>query len=118
MPGVANHTADNDNRSGVFPYNLVFPPARNFLNSTFTETPTAQAKEQRPRVRIHPATAAARGITAHARVRIGNARGSVLPQAELDDGQYPHTLVVEGILPPHAFGEQQCVNLLVVSDPV
>jgi anaerobic selenocysteine-containing dehydrogenase len=118
MPGVADHSTDYEQATGEFPFKLVCPPARNFLNSTFTETPTARAKEQRPRVRIHPAAAAACGIARQARVRIGNARGSVVLEAELDDGQHPDTLVVEGIWQADAFEEKQCINTLIGGDPV
>ena len=37
-------------------------PARNFLNSTFNETPTSLAREVRPTVMIHPDDAAPLGI--------------------------------------------------------
>jgi anaerobic selenocysteine-containing dehydrogenase len=118
MPHVADHSDDYERASEAYPFKLVCPPARNFLNSSFTETPTARQKEQRPRVRIHPATAAAHDITPHARVRIGNARGSVVLAAELDDGQQMDTLVVEGIWQADAFEEKRCINTLIGGDPV
>ena len=52
------------------PFRLATSPARNFLNSTFTETPTSLDKERRPEVMIHPVDAAAPG---HRRRRLGEA---------------------------------------------
>lgn len=118
MPSVVDHSDDFERATEALPFKLVCPPARNFLNSTFTETPTARQKESRPRVRIHPATAADHGITERARVRIGNQRGSVVLEAELDRGQQPGTLIVEGIWQADAFEEKQCINVLIGGDPV
>ena len=37
------------------PYKLVCPPARHFLNTTFSETPTSHRQgAARPCVRMHP----------------------------------------------------------------
>ena len=44
------------------PFRLATSPARNFLNSSFNETPTSRAKERRPEVMIHPVDAAELGI--------------------------------------------------------
>ena len=40
------------------PFRLATSPARNFLNSSFTETPTSRDKEGRPELMIPPADAA------------------------------------------------------------
>src|SRR5262249_7953545 len=68
------------------PFRLVAPPARSFLNSTFTETPSSQAREQRPTVLVHPADCAALGIGGGDLVRLGNERGSVAIHAKPFDG--------------------------------
>src|SRR5581483_160429 len=93
MPALPDHSDDYERASEALPFKLVCPPARNFLNSTFSETPTARAKERGPRLRMHPSAAATQGVTNGARVRIGNARGSVVLPAELDDGQQADTLI-------------------------
>jgi anaerobic selenocysteine-containing dehydrogenase len=67
---------------------------------------------------MHPDAAAASGIAAGARVRIGNARGSIVLAAELDAGQQPDTLIVEGIWPAEAFEEGHAINTLIGGDPV
>ncbi len=118
MQAMVDHSSDYERTTPDFPFKLVCPPARNFLNTTFSETPTAQQKEGRPRVRIHPCTARGFNIAAGDRVRIGNERGSVVLEAEYDDGQQPETLVVEGIWPADAFEERRCINTLIGSDPV
>jgi anaerobic selenocysteine-containing dehydrogenase len=58
------------------------------------------------------------GIANGTRVRIGNARGSVVLPAQLDEGQQVDTLIVEGIWPAEAFEERRCINTLIGGDPV
>jgi anaerobic selenocysteine-containing dehydrogenase len=118
MPAVVDHSDDYERASATLPFKLVCPPARNFLNSTFTETRTARQKERGPRLTVHPQAAAAYGIADGSRVRIGNARGSVVLHAELKASQQPQTLVAEGIWPADAFEEKQCINTLIGGDPV
>jgi anaerobic selenocysteine-containing dehydrogenase len=118
MPALVDHSTDYERATAALPFRLVCPPARNFLNSTFSETPTARAKEGGPRVRIHPSAAANYGVADGARVRIGNARGSVVLPAELDNGQQTNTLIVEGIWPADAFEERRGINTLIGGDPV
>lgn len=120
MPAVADWMDDYERADENHPFKLVTPPARHFLNSTFTETPTSLAKEGGvgPCVRIHPETAKSNGVSDGARVRLGNARGSVVVFAAFDDGQLPGTLVVEGIWPAQSFEEGRGINTLVGEDPV
>ena len=118
MPKLPDWSADFEQTNHVHPFKLVCPPARNFLNSTFSETPTGIAKERGPRVRVHQETAKDLGLSAGARVRIGNERGSVVLVAELVDGQREDTLIVEGIWPAEAFEEKQAINTLIGGDPV
>jgi hypothetical protein len=44
-----------------FPLALITPPARNFLNTSFANSPRFLAQEKSPSVLIHPADAATRG---------------------------------------------------------
>ena len=120
MPKVADWMADFERTNPEHPLKLVTPPARHFLNSTFTETPTSLAKEggAGPVVRIHSDTAGHYRVANGTRVRIGNARGSVVMPAVLDDGQLPDTLVIEGIWPAETFEERRGINTLVGEDPV
>ena len=118
MPKVVDSSTDFERPTDACPFELVCPPARNFLNTTFSETPTAREKEQRPRVRIHPSAAARYRVKNASRVRIGNARGSVVLEAHYDELQQLETLVVEGIWPADAFEEKTCINTLIGDDPV
>ncbi len=118
MPRLPDWSGNFEQATATHPFKLVCPPARHFLNSTFSETPTSIAKEARPQVRMHPKAALDCGIADGDRVRIGNDRGSVVLRARLDEQQQPATLVVEGIWPSDAFEEKQAINTLISADPV
>jgi anaerobic selenocysteine-containing dehydrogenase len=118
MPRVADWSPAYERAGPSHPYKLVCPPARHFLNSTFSETPTSRAKELAPCVRIHPEAARREGVEEGMWVRIGNARGSVVVPAKLDAGQQEMTLIVEGIWPAEAFLERRAINTLIGDDAV
>ena len=118
MPRIADWSSHYERADARHPYKLVCPPARNFLNSTFSQTPTSLAKEGGPCVRLHPSAAQREGVSEGSQVRIGNARGSVVLRARLDAGQQEMTLIVEGIWPAEAFLEQRAINTLIGDDPV
>jgi anaerobic selenocysteine-containing dehydrogenase len=99
------------------PFRLVAAPARNYLNTSFTETPTSRAREERPTVLVHPEDAAALAIGTGDRVRLGNRLGSLVVHAKVREGQPRGTLVVESIWPNDAFAEGIGINLLVSADP-
>ncbi len=117
MPGYADHWEALDAADEGRPYRLVAAPARGFLNTSFTETPGSQAREGRPEVLVHSETCAALGIADGARVRLGNALGSVVLHAKAFDGLQPDVLVVESIFPNHRFEEGLGINTLVSADP-
>ena len=85
---------DRGSRS-AHPFRLATSPARNFLNSTFNETPTSLARERRPEVMIHPADAAAAGIANGDEVVLGNTRGEVRIHARLFEGVRRGVLIAE-----------------------
>jgi len=117
MPDLPDHWDVIDRATDDRPFRLVTAPARNFLNSSFTETPTSLAREKRPTAKIHPDDAAPLGIAEGGRVRLGNDKGSVLLHAELFDGLRRGTVIVESVWPNHAFEEGIGINLLISSDP-
>ena len=98
-------------------FRMVAAPARNYLNSTFTETPTSQAKERRPTIMIHPEDCRALGIAEGDRVRIGNQRGSLVIHAKPFAGLQRGVVVVESIWPNRAFEEGIGINALISADP-
>ncbi|MGE3161299.1 MAG: molybdopterin-dependent oxidoreductase, partial [Burkholderiales bacterium] len=61
------------------------PPARNFLNSTFAHLKRFRDLEGEPRLEMHSADAAARGIRDGDIVRVFNARGSLRLRARVND---------------------------------
>jgi anaerobic selenocysteine-containing dehydrogenase len=117
MPALPDHMDNIDSAGEEHPYRLVTAPARRFLNSTFTETPTSQKKEGRPTVMIHPADCKDLGLQDGDRVRIGNRRGSVVVHARSFDGLQTGVVVVESIWPNKAFVEGVGINALTGSDP-
>jgi anaerobic selenocysteine-containing dehydrogenase len=99
------------------PFRMVTAPARQFLNSTFTETPGSLAREKRPTILIHPLDAESLGIVEAARVQIGNEQATIVVHAHLFDGLLRGVVVVEGIWPNNAFEGGIGVNALVSADP-
>jgi anaerobic selenocysteine-containing dehydrogenase len=117
MPGLPDFWDVIDRADETRPYRLVTAPARNYLNSSFTETPTSQAREGRPTVQIHRDDADELGIAEGGRVCIGNDKGSVLLHATITTGQRRGTVIVESIWPNAAFEEGVGINLLISADP-
>ena len=117
MPTLPDHVAIIDEADAEHPFRLVAAPARNYLNSSFTETPTSRKKEGRPTVLVHPGDCADLGFADGDRVRIGNRLGSVVVHARPFDGLQRGVVVVESIWPNAAFEEGNGINTLVSADP-
>ena len=77
MPAFPDHWGVIEAATEEHPFRLATSPARNFLNSSFTETPTSLDKERRPEVMIHPLDAASQGIAEGDWVKLKNHRGEV-----------------------------------------
>jgi len=118
MPQLPDHWEVIEEADDEHPFRLATSPARNFLNSTFNETPTSRAKEGRPQVLIHPADAAAAGISDGAEVLLGNRRGQVRLHGRLFDGVRRGVLVAEGIWPNDAFADGRGINTIIGSDAI
>ena len=73
------------------------PPAKDFLNTSFGCVDRMRRGEDKPRVKIHPADAAVRGIATDTLVRVFNRRGACLLFAEVTEDVPPGLLVAEGI---------------------
>jgi anaerobic selenocysteine-containing dehydrogenase len=99
------------------PFRLVAAPARQFLNSTFTETPTARQREKRPTLLLHPADARRLGIGEGDLARVGNRQATISLHARLFDGVLPGVVVIESIWPNSAFPGGLGVNALTSADP-
>ncbi|MBM3353262.1 MAG: molybdopterin oxidoreductase family protein [Betaproteobacteria bacterium] len=118
LPTLPDHHEAIEKPTAELPFRLATSPARNFLNSSFTETRSSVKREGRPTVLVHPSDAARAGVTEGARVRLGNPRGTVLVHARLFDGLREGVLVVEGIWPNASFEEGIGINALTGADPI
>ncbi len=100
------------------PFRLATSPARNFLNSSFTEMPTSRQKEGRPELLISPEDGARLVITDGTVVEIGNSRGEVRLHARLSDTVRPGVVIAEGIWPNGAHLDGEGINVLTGADAV
>jgi anaerobic selenocysteine-containing dehydrogenase len=118
LPPLPDFVPLTDAATTERPLRLVTAPARQFLNSTFTETPTARKREGRPQALISPEDGARFGVADGALIRLGNARGEVVLHARHIQGQTPGTVIVESIWPAASFGGvQHGINVLTSDEP-
>ncbi|MBT6272733.1 MAG: molybdopterin oxidoreductase family protein [Chromatiales bacterium] len=116
LPTLPDYIPITDQATEARPFRMVTAPARGYLNSSFTETPTSQRLEKRPTVLIHPQDCERLTLTDGARTRIGNEQGSVVVHAKIFDGLQPGVVVVESLWPSAAFEEGAGINTLVSAD--
>jgi anaerobic selenocysteine-containing dehydrogenase len=116
MPALPGYWPAIEEADDSHPFRLVAAPARSYLNTSFTETPGSQKREQRPTVLVHPETLARLGFADGDKVRLGNRRGTVLLHARAFDGVQPDVVVVESIWPNAAFEEGMGINALTSAD--
>lgn len=118
MPALPDHWGVIEEANADYPFRLVTAPARNFLNSTFSETATSAAREGAPSLLIHPDDAAAAGIAEGDMVAVESARGRVLLKARLFEGLRRGVVVSEQIQPNRAHRGGLGINTLTGADPV
>jgi anaerobic selenocysteine-containing dehydrogenase len=116
MPALPDQMAAIDGADAERPFRLVTAPARQFLNTTFTETPGARRREQRPTALLHPRDAEALGVAEGGTVRLGNAQGEVVVTAKLAEGQQEGVVIVESVWPNGDFAGGMGINLLTSDD--
>jgi len=117
MPSLPDHVAVANEADAAHPFRLVAAPARQFLNTSFTETETSRAAEKQPTLLMRSDDAAGLDITDGAIVRIGNRLADLLIRVKLFDGMQPGVVVVESIWPNAAFIEGMGINALVSAEP-
>ena len=117
LPEFPDHVANIDDGDLDRPFRMVPAPSRSFLNTSFNNTPSGIAREGRPTALIHPEALKRLGLTDGERVRIGNAKGSVVIHARAFDGLQRRVVIVEGVWPNAAFEEGIGINLLTSADP-
>jgi anaerobic selenocysteine-containing dehydrogenase len=118
MPRLPDHWEVIEEADAEHPFRLATSPARGFLNSTFTETPTSLAKERRPEVMIHPDDAAPLTVADGDLVALGNRRGTVRIHARLFDGVRRGVLIAESLWPNKAYADGRGINTLTGSDAI
>ena len=116
MPDLPDHQQTIEEATDEMPFRLVTAPARNFLNSSFTETKTSKSKEKRPTVKLHPEDVDALGTAEGETVTLGNDRGEVRIAVELFSGLRRGVAIVESIWPNEAFEGGKGINFLTGAD--
>ncbi len=116
MPRLPDHWEVIEEATDEMPYRLVTAPARHYLNSTFTQSPSSIRREGYPRVMIHPEDAKDLGVDDGDRVRIGNRRGNLVVRTECFEGLQRGVTVIEGLWPNESFEEGKGVNVLTGAD--
>jgi len=116
LPFLPDHWAVIEAADAEHPFRLATSPARNFLNSSFTETPTSQKKEGAPTLMLHPDDAAGLGIAAGDPVTVGNRRGTVELDAVLFDGLVRGVVIAESIWPNGAHRGGRGINTITGAD--
>ena len=117
MPRFPDHWTAIDGATRDRPFRLVAAPARNFLNTSFTETPTSRRREGRPTAMLHPEDAARLGVTDGGLVALGNAQGEVVVHARVADGMQPGVVVVESVWPNADFRDGEGINVQTSDAP-
>jgi anaerobic selenocysteine-containing dehydrogenase len=118
LPALPDHWTVIEEADERHAFRLATSPARNFLNTTFNETPTSLGREQRPTVMIHPDDAASLSIADGDKVILGNPRGEVRLHAKIFEGVRRGVLIAESIWPNSAFEDGRGINTLTGADPV
>ena len=117
MPRLPDHMAVIDESTRQRPFRLVTAPARQFLNTSFTQQDRSRKREGRPTALLHPQDALRLGIAEGGRLRLGNDRGEVILHARHFDGLQPGVVVVESIWPNAAYENGVGINALTSDDP-
>ena len=117
LPKFPDHYSVTDDRNEERPFRLVTAPARQFLNSSFTETPAARKREKRPTAKIHSIVCERLGIGDGDLIRIGNDLASVVLHVEVFSELQEDVVIVESIWPNSSFIEGVGINSLVSTDP-
>jgi len=118
MPALPDHWTIIEEADETHPFRLATSPSRSFLNTSFNETPSSQAREGAPGVMIHPEDAASLGIADGDAVTLGNARGETTLTAKLFDGLRRGVLIAESIHPNKAHIGGRGINTLTGAEAV
>jgi anaerobic selenocysteine-containing dehydrogenase len=118
MPSLPDHWAVTEEVDDAHPFRLATSPSRSFLNTSFNETPSSQAREGKASVMIHPRDAASLGIADGDAVTLGNIRGETTLVARLFDGVRRGVLIAESVHPNHDHIGGRGINTLTGADTI
>src|SRR5215471_16443492 len=118
MPALPDHWDVIEEADEAHPFRLATSPARSFLNTTFNETPSSQAREGKASVMIHPLDAAALDIADGDAVSLGNTRGETTLIARLFEGVRRGVLVAESVHPNKDHIGGRGINMLTGAEAV
>jgi anaerobic selenocysteine-containing dehydrogenase len=118
MPSLPDHWAVIEQVDDAHPFRLATSPSRSFLNTTFNETPSSQAREGKASVMVHPLDAASLGIAEGDAVTLGNRRGETTLIASLFDGVRRGVLIAESVHPNADHIGGRGINMLTGADTI
>jgi anaerobic selenocysteine-containing dehydrogenase len=118
MPALPDHWTVIEEVDEQHPFRLATSPSRSFLNTSFTETPSSQAREGKASVLMHPLDAASLGIADGDAVTLGNQRGETTLIAKLFDGVRRGVLIAESIHPNRDHIGGRGINVLTGAEAV
>lgn len=118
MPSLPDHWAVIEHADQAHPFRLATSPSRSFLNTTFNETPSSQAREGKASVMIHPLDAAALDIADGDAVTLGNTRGETTLVATLFEGVRRGVLIAESVHPNKGHIGGRGINMLTGAETV
>jgi anaerobic selenocysteine-containing dehydrogenase len=118
MPSLPDHWTIIEEADEAHPFRLATSPSRSYLNTSFNETPSSQAREGAPSVMIHPDDAAAYAIADGDAVTLGNMRGETTLTAKLFDGVRRGVLIAESVHPNKSHIGGRGINMLTGAESV
>ncbi|WP_185985645.1 molybdopterin-containing oxidoreductase family protein [Aureimonas mangrovi] len=118
LPRFPDHVELIEPVDEAHPFKLATSPARQFLNSSFSETKGSASREGRPELMVHPDDADRLGLEDGQTVLVGNRRGEVEMPAKVTPAAKPGVVIHEGLWPNAAFVRGEGINTLVGADSV
>jgi anaerobic selenocysteine-containing dehydrogenase len=118
MPALPDHWTVIEETDEAHPFRLATSPSRSFLNTSFNETPSSQAREGKASVMMHPLDAASLGVADGDAVTLGNTRGQTTLIAKLFDGVRRGVLIAESIHPNRDHIGGRGINVLTGAEAV
>ena len=116
MPKLPDFWEVIEKTDAKHPFRLATSPSRSYLNSSFNETPSSQAREGPPAALINPEDMARLGVADDERIAMGNERGEIRLLARAFDGVQPGVVIVESIAPNDHFENGEGINTLTGAD--